>query len=67
MENNNADFIAQVRLVLKQPGMTQIVLAKKLGVTRQTIHNWINKGGRPSQLAKREIARLQRKNKRKSK
>ena len=42
--------------------MSQDAMAKKLGVSRQTINNWESGRKRPSPLAQRQLARLERKN-----
>jgi len=53
----NGEDIKQLRKTLK---LTQAELASKLGVSVTTIARWEGKKARPSQLAKRQLARLQR-------
>lgn len=47
-----------IKAIRKRLGLTQGGLAEKLGVTRMTIYNWENREKRPSNLAKRQLARL---------
>ena len=51
----------EIKALLKRFKMSQDAMAKKLGVSRQTINNWESGRKRPSRLAKRELARLERK------
>lgn len=47
-----------IRAIRQKLKMTQKALADKLGVSRATVNAWENEKARPSQLAKRQIARL---------
>ena len=59
-----AKEIKELRKKLKGPTgkpMTQAQFAAELGVTKTTVLNWENELARPSMLAKRELARMERK------
>jgi len=51
-----------IKAIRKKLGLTQEALAKKLGVTRMTVYNWETKKKKPSNLAKRQLSRLEVKN-----
>ena len=52
-----AEEIKKLRKSLK---LTQTQLADNLGVTKTTVLNWENKLARPSKLALKQLARLER-------
>ena len=49
-----------IKLLRKKLKLTQAELASKLGVSITTIARWEGKKSRPSQLARRQLARLQK-------
>ena len=50
-----------VKALRQALGLTQTELAQKIGVNQVTVNRWENRRGKPSKLAQRELARLQRK------
>ncbi len=52
----------EIKELRKRLKYSQQQLADKLGVGRITVVRWENGGQMPSQLAKRQLARLERKN-----
>ena len=58
-----AQEIKKLRKKLKGPGgkaMTQTEFAEELGVSKTTVLNWENELAKPSQLAQRQLARMER-------
>lgn len=57
MDNNH--FTAQeIKKLRKKLGITQQELADQIGVDRVTVARWETEQKRPSQLARRQLARL---------
>ena len=54
---------AEIKVLRKKLGFTQQQMAAKLGVDRRTIIRWEAGEARPSQLANRQLKRLERNNK----
>ena len=55
MNNNTAEIVKAIR---KKHGWTQADMARKLGVDVGTISRWERSTAQPSQLAKRQLDRL---------
>lgn len=55
------DFSKEVKAIRKRLGLTQEELANHLGVDKQTVSRWERAERRPSQLAQRQINRLNKK------
>ena len=50
----------EIKKLRKKLKMSQTKFADELGVTKTTVLNWENKLARPSQLAQRQLAQLER-------
>ncbi len=48
----------KVRELRKKMGWAQEDLSREIGVSLSTIQRWEKKGGKPTRLARRELARL---------
>ena len=48
----------KVRELRKRMGWAQEDLSREIGVSLSTIQRWEKKGGKPTRLARRELARL---------
>lgn len=48
----------KVKALRKGKGWAQEDLAREIGVSLSTIQRWERQGGKPSRLARRELARL---------
>ena len=51
----------KVKELRKKNNWTQEELAQKIGVALSTVQRWEKKGGRPTRLPRRELARLLKK------
>ena len=52
-----------IRALLNEHGLTQSELARRVGVTRYAVCNWLSGNRNPSTLAKRELNRIAAKQK----
>lgn len=50
-----------IKELRKRTGMTQQQMANRMGVAKQTVHRWEIGQSKPSQLAIRQLHRLDRK------
>ena len=55
---SNQDYPAQIKRLRARLGLTQVALAKSLGVSFPTINRWENGKARPSQLSWNQILKL---------
>ena len=51
-------LIEKIKELRKRNRWTQEELAQVIGVTLSTVHRWEKKGGTPTRLARRELAKL---------
>lgn len=52
------DLPEKVKALRRKKGWAQEDLAREIGVSLSTIQRWERQDGRPSRLARRELARL---------